>query len=168
MTPSLPVRPGRPGREIGSFNDQWLEQLQWQLLRVDGEIAYYRVRSPNALRPWPILRPAGSGSEQVFRRLEHEFHLREVLDPAWAVVPTALLYTAEGPLLVLDEPGGRSLDDTLGVDLSITLFLQLALGATQALACLQQLLYVHGEVPAPPVARPTFRLVTVENLPETL
>jgi LacI family transcriptional regulator len=38
----------------------------------------------------------------------------------------------------------------------------------QALACLQQLLYVHGEVPAPPVARPTFRLVTVENLPDAL
>ncbi|WPP01577.1 AAA family ATPase [Pseudomonas sp. HR96] len=135
----IAVAPVLNRRETGHFNEQWLQQLQWQLLRVDGEVAWYRVRSPNALRPWVIVRPTGSATEDVFRRLQHEYQLREALDPAWAVVPTALLYSAEGPLLVLDEPGGRGLEDTQGDQLSISLFLQLAFGAAQALAGL------HGQ-----------------------
>lgn len=137
---------GAANRHAGSFNDQWLQQLQWHLLRVDGEVAYYRVRSPNAVRPWVIVRPAGSATGNVFRRLEHEFQLRDALDPAWAVVPTALLYSAEGPLLVLDEPGGRGLDETLGSELSISLFLQLAVGAAQALACLHGSGVLHRDL----------------------
>lgn len=38
----------------------------------------------------------------------------------------------------------------------------------QALACLQQLLYAHGELNAPPVLHPSLRVVTVENLPALL
>lgn len=145
MNPTL-TAPDLSRRETGHFNDQWLQQLQWQLLRVDGEVAWYRVRSPNALRPWVIVRPTGSATENVFRRLQHEYQLREALDPAWAVVPTALLYTAEGPLLVLDEPGGRGLEDTQGSELSISLFLQLALGAAQALAGLHASGRLHRDL----------------------
>lgn len=120
-------------RAVAGYNQHWLQQLDWVLLLVDGEVARYRVRSPDAVREWLVVRPAALATENVFRRIQHEYALREYLDPAWAVVPTALLSSADGPLLVLDESGGRSLNECAGETLSIAVFLRLAIGATQAL-----------------------------------
>ena len=70
-------------RDVGGFNDQWLQHLSWTLLLVDGEVARYRVRSPISVRDWLIVRPAAAPSEQVFRRIQHEYGFRQYLDPAW-------------------------------------------------------------------------------------
>lgn len=120
-------------REVADYNQHWLQQLEWLLLLVDGEIARYRVRSPQASREWLVLRPAATATENVFRRIQHEYAMRECLDPAWAVVPAALLSSADGPLLILDESGGRSLHESASETLSISVFLRQAIGATQAL-----------------------------------
>ncbi|MFS2156842.1 AAA family ATPase [Pseudomonas sp. Pseusp122] len=120
-------------REVADFNQHWLQQLDWALLLVDGEIARYRVRSPQATREWLVVRPAARATENVFRRIQHEYAMRECLDPAWAVVPAALLSSADGPLLILDESGGRSLHENATETLSISVFLRQAIGATQAL-----------------------------------
>src|SRR5881398_3299904 len=106
MKPSDPPQsvcePASINEEAEPFNDQWLQQLQWSLLVVDGELARYRVSSSAAARQWMIFRPAALGSDNVFRRINHEFELRDILDPSWAVMPVALLPSSEGPLLVLD------------------------------------------------------------------
>ena len=111
-------------REVADYNQHWLQQLEWLLLLVDGEIARYRVRSPQATREWLVLRPAATATENVFRRIQHEYAMRECLDPAWAVVPAALLSSADGPLLILDESGGRSLHESASETLSISVFLR--------------------------------------------
>ncbi|MGV8920160.1 MAG: AAA family ATPase [Pseudomonas sp.] len=119
--------------EVGAFSDQWLQQLDWRLLLVDGEVARYRVSASDSTRQWMIVRPAALGSDNVFRRINHEFELRDLLNPSWAVMPVALLASPEGPLLVLDDDGGRLLQDFVSEKLSISRFLRLAIGAAQAL-----------------------------------
>ncbi|WP_249674324.1 trifunctional serine/threonine-protein kinase/ATP-binding protein/sensor histidine kinase [Pseudomonas abieticivorans] len=138
LTPAVPEpvagELAAPRREVAGFNDQWLQQLAWDLLQVDGEVARYRVKSVHSQRDWLIVRPAALPSEHVFRRIHHEYEFRQFLDPAWAVVPVALISTVDGPFLVLDETGGRCAHEVLGQALSIARFLRLAMGAAQALA----------------------------------
>ncbi|MDB6145002.1 MAG: fixL 2 [Pseudomonas sp.] len=117
---------------IETFNDHWLHQLTWRLLLVDGEVARYRVTSPSSARDWLITRPAALASDNVFRRVNHEFELRDLLEPAWAVMPVALLASSDGPLLVLDQQGGCLLHDLVSDTLSISRFLRLAIGAAHA------------------------------------
>ncbi|WP_397453341.1 AAA family ATPase [Pseudomonas sp. NA-150] len=137
MKPSNPppslCEPATLRTETAVFSDQWLQQLDWHLLLVDGEVARYRVSSSESAQQWMILRPAAQGSDNVFRRINHEFELRDLLDPSWAVMPVALLPSPEGPLLVLDDNGGRLLQDFVSEKLSISRFLRLAIGAAQAL-----------------------------------
>lgn len=133
-------------RDVGGFNDQWLQHLTWQLLRVDGEVARYRVRSPISVRDWLIVRPAQLPADQAFRRIHQEYDFVAHLDPAWAIVPAALISTVEGPFLVLDDTGGTSLDEQTGEGLSITRFLRLAIGAAEALAGLHRAGLLHQDV----------------------
>ena len=121
-------------QQLDGFNEQWLKHLTWRLLLVDGDVARYRVRSPISARDWLIARPAALPSEGGFRRLHREYDRRGQLDPAWAVMPVALISAVDGPLLVLDDSQGRGLHEQLGERLSITRFLRLALGAAQAVA----------------------------------
>lgn len=120
-------------KDVGAFSDQWLQQLNWRLLLVDGEVARYRVSSLEPARQWMILRPAAIGSDNVFRRINHEFDLRDLLEPSWAVMPVALLPSPDGPFLVLDDDGGRPLQDFVSEKLSVSRFLRLAIGAAHAL-----------------------------------
>lgn len=133
-------------RGVGGFNDQWLQHLTWHLLRVDGEIARYRVRSPVSVRDWLIVRPAQLPCDQAFRRIQHEYGFVQYLDPAWAIVPAALISTVEGPFMVLDDTGGNGLDELLGERLSITRFLRLAIGAAEALAAMHRAGLLHQDV----------------------
>jgi predicted ATPase/signal transduction histidine kinase len=133
-------------RDVGGFNDQWLQHLSWTLLLVDGEVARYRVRSPISVRDWLIVRSAAAPSEQVFQRIQHEYGFRQYLDPAWAIIPVALISTVDGPFMVLDENAGASLHEVLGERLSITRFLRLAIGAARAVASAHAAGLLHHDI----------------------
>src|ERR1700739_2210383 len=49
-------------------------------------------------------------AQGTLRRLEHEYALRTRLDPAWAVLPLALVSDKGRTVLVLEDPGGEPLD----------------------------------------------------------
>jgi hypothetical protein len=53
-----------------------------------------------------------SAAERL-KRLEHEYSLREELDPAWAARPIAIARHWDRPVLVMDDPGGVPLDELL-------------------------------------------------------
>ncbi len=133
-------------QQLGAFDEQWLRHLTWRLLLVDGEVARYRVRSPISARDWLIARPAALPSQGGFRRLHQEYDLRQQLDPAWAVMPVALISAVDGPLLVLDENQGRGLHEVVGPGLSITRFLRLALGAASAVGQLHRAGLLHRDI----------------------
>ncbi|UZJ62619.1 ATP-binding protein [Pseudomonas sp. KU26590] len=130
----------------GAFGPQWLEQVVWQLLFVDGELAHYRVTLTQDDRHWRIVRPAPGASISAIRRLEHEFSLAPRLVPQWAVQPVALLSGPQGTLLVLEDASGVALHDQPDAPLSIEVFLQRAIAAAAAVTGAHQAGLVHRDI----------------------
>jgi predicted ATPase/signal transduction histidine kinase/GAF domain-containing protein len=119
--------------QADGYTPQWLALLSWELLFVDGEIDRYRVHVQGCNRQWLIFRSSARQVESSRRRIEHEYALASRLDPQWALLPQAILHTAQGPLLVCDDPGGQALHEIADGQLSIDRFLRLAVGAAWAL-----------------------------------
>ncbi|WP_080482120.1 trifunctional serine/threonine-protein kinase/ATP-binding protein/sensor histidine kinase [Pseudomonas syringae] len=131
--PTLSMR-GLPDQQPEGFSLQWLALLSWEQLYADGEIDHYRVHVPGCSPTWLIARCSARLVESGFRRIEHEFSIAPRLDPGWALMPLAVLHTPDGPLLVANDPGGKSLHEVADGSLSISLFLRLAIGAAHALS----------------------------------
>ncbi|WP_285424378.1 ATP-binding protein [Pseudomonas sp. efr-133-TYG-103a] len=117
-----------------AFGPQWQERLVWQLLLLDGELAHYRISHADTSQQWRAVRPASNASSSAARRLEHEFSLAGRLMPQWALQPLALLPASEGPWLVLEDFGAQALHEPAEAALPVDRFLQLAIGAADALA----------------------------------
>jgi hypothetical protein len=66
------------------------------------------------------------------------------LDPAWAVRPLALTQYQGRTLLLLDDPGGESLDLLLAEPMELRQVLRLAIGLAEALT------QSHGRCEVPP------------------
>lgn len=120
--------------DSGPFGPGWQDQLVWTLLLNDGELSHYRVRLAADLQQhWRIVKAVGSATDEIARRLAHEFSLADRLLPQWSLQPLALLPSENGPLLVLSDPGGQSLHERVDQPVCIERFLQLAIGAATAL-----------------------------------
>src|ERR1700730_16055567 len=84
-------------------------------LRDDGEVILYRayaeqIEPPSVL----LLAPASTRpSPETLRKIAHEYSLRSELDSAWAVRPLALSEQSAPMTLVLEDPGGETLDGFL-------------------------------------------------------
>jgi signal transduction histidine kinase len=130
----------------GAFGPQWLEQLVWQLLFVDAELAHYRVTLTQEDHHWRVVRPAPGASVAAVRRLEHEFSLAPRLMPPWAVQPVALLSGPDGTLLVLEDASGVPLHDQAEAPLSIEGFLQRGICAADALKGAHQSGLLHRDI----------------------
>ena len=93
----------------------------------------YRGRRVNSI-PILVLVPAvGEFGAECARRLEQEFALADLLDPAWATKPIALAQHDGRRVLVLDDCGGRPLGELLGKSLDIKQFLSIAVNLATAL-----------------------------------
>jgi hypothetical protein len=78
----------------------------------EGDISLYRG-SGNGLTPI-LLAAAEEGSLGCVERLEHEYALKAELDADWAARPVALTRYDDRMTLVLEDPGGVTLDRLLG------------------------------------------------------
>jgi PAS domain S-box-containing protein len=82
-----------------------------EALRKDAEIILYRARSKDDGTQVLVLSPVAEyPTPERLRRLEHEYFLREVLDPTLAARPIALARDSERTVLVLEDPGGMPLE----------------------------------------------------------
>jgi hypothetical protein len=79
-------------------------------------------------------------------RLAHEYALRDMLDPAWAVKPLALEREGGRTTLLLNDGGGQPLARFLGAPLEIGVFLRLAVSITSALGKVHQHGLVHKDL----------------------
>ena len=86
--------------------------------------------------------PSPSGLE----RLAHEFGLKNELDGAWAVRPLALVREHGRNMLVLDDPGGETLEQLVGTPMEVGGFLRLAIGVTAAIGKLHQRGLIHKDI----------------------
>ena len=79
-------------------------------------------------------------------RLEHEYALRDELDPDWAARPLTLAHREGRTMLVLEDPGGEPLDRLLGQPMEVGRFLRFAVGLAAALAKLHQRGLIHKDI----------------------
>ena len=120
-----------------------------ECLRQDEEFVLYRGEHPNqpGLPPVLLLGPASTRPALgTLRKLEHEYSLRDELDSAWAVRPLALSEQHGQTMLVLEDPGGETLDRFLPGPMEMALFLRFAVGLATALSALHKKELIHKDV----------------------
>ena len=114
-------------------------KYQLEALRGDGEFILSRVVSRGDSPPTLVLAPASDQPDLAsLKRLDHEFSLRDQLDPAWAVRPLAFSEQRGQTTLVLEDPGGEPLDRFLRGPMEMTQFLRFAVGLATALGGLHK------------------------------
>src|SRR6516162_3083552 len=115
--------------------------------RENAEFILYRGRrdadSSHILAIAPLSKHPTQG---VLRRLEHEYTFRTKVDPAWAVVPLALVREKGETILVLEDPGGQPLDLLLERRLNLTEFLHISIGLANALGRIHERGIIHRDV----------------------
>jgi hypothetical protein len=105
-------------------------------LGKDGEFVVYREERSNQTGSPSVLLLAPASSRPALetrRKIEHEFSLRDVLDSAWAVRPLSISQKDGQLTLVLEDPGGETLDRILPGPLEMTRLLRIAVGIATAL-----------------------------------
>ena len=124
-------------------------QLVLEPLRTDEEFALYRgghsnqPGSPSVL----LLAPASmQPALATLKKIEHEYSLRDELDSAWAVRSLAVSEQRGQTTLVLEDPGGETLDRLLSRPIEMTQFLRLAVGLATALGGLHRRELIHKDV----------------------
>jgi serine/threonine protein kinase len=118
-------------------------------LRKDEEFVLYR--SENSNQPGSpsvlLLAPASTRPAlETLRKIEHEYSLRNELDSAWAVRSLALAEQRGQTMLVLEDPGGETLDRFLPGPIEMTQFLRFAVGLATALSGLHKRELIHKDV----------------------
>src|SRR6476646_5085198 len=82
----------------------------------------------------------------TLKKLEHEYSLRDELDSAWAVRSLAVSEQRGQTTLVLEDPGGETLDRFLRGPMEMTQFLRFAVGLATALGGLHKRELIHKDV----------------------
>jgi serine/threonine protein kinase len=131
-----------------------LSQYVLEALRTDEEFVLYRgshsnhFDSPSIL----LLAPASMGpAPETLRKIEHEYSLRDELDSSWAVRPLALSDQPGQMTLVLEDPGGETLDRFLPGPMELTRSLRFAVGIATALSGAHEKGLIHKDVKPPNV-----------------
>src|SRR5580658_2453156 len=108
-----------------------------EALRRDEEFILYR--GEQSYQPGlPSVLLLASASIQpalgTIKKIKHEYSLRDELDSSWAVRPLALSDQPGQMTLVLEDPGGETLDRFLPGPMELTRFLRFAVGIATALS----------------------------------
>jgi serine/threonine protein kinase len=82
----------------------------------------------------------------ALKKIEHEYSLRDELDSAWAVRSLAVSEQRGETTLVLEDPGGETLDRFVSGPMEMTQFLRLAVGLATALGGLHKRELIHKDV----------------------
>src|SRR6201981_1036183 len=119
----------------------------YETLRADEEFTLSRARQDGEQSTVLMVAPASEypalGS---LARLEHEYSLRDELEPDWALRPLAFTRREGRVMLMLDDPGGEPLDQCLGKPMELGRFLRLAINLASALGKLHRRWVIHKEL----------------------
>ena len=85
-------------------------------------------------------------SAESLKRLEHEYLLREELDPAWAAQAIAIARDRGRTVVLLKDPGGVPLERLLGQPLDMAFSLRLAIGLSNAIDRLHRHGIIHKDI----------------------
>ncbi|MDQ1606045.1 MAG: hypothetical protein QOJ18_412, partial [Microbacteriaceae bacterium] len=121
-----------------------------ETLREGGEFTLHRSRQPGNSLPVLVVFAAEQPTPQSLRRLEHEYSLAAVLDPAWAARPVEITRRDGRTVLILTDPGGEPLDRLLdrsqGQPLELTRVLRISIGLATALGRVHRQGLIHKDI----------------------
>ncbi|HEY4813044.1 MAG TPA: serine/threonine-protein kinase, partial [Chthoniobacterales bacterium] len=124
-----------------------LSRYALETLRQDEEFILYRARSRNDGTQILVLSlVAEYPRPECLKRLEHEYLLREELDPTWAAPAIAMARDRERTVVLLKDPGGVPLDRLLGQPLDLAFSLRLAIGLSNAINRLHRHGIIHKDI----------------------
>src|SRR6202047_1055725 len=116
-------------------------------LRNDKEFNLYHGWSADDSSQILVLSPVAEyPAPEILKRLEHEYALREELDPAWAARPIEIARHWDRTVLVLEDPGGVPLDQLLGGPLDLAFSLRVAVGLSSVIDRLHQRGIIHKDI----------------------
>jgi len=126
-----------------------LSEYLLETLREDEEFVLYRGEHSNQPCSPSVLLLAPTSMQPALatlKKLEHEYSLRDELDSAWAVRSLAVSERRGQTTLVLEDPGGETLDRFLSGPMEMTQFLRLAVGLATALGGMHKRELIHKDV----------------------
>jgi PAS domain S-box-containing protein len=126
-----------------------LSRYSLESLREDGEFVLYRDENSNQTGSPSVLLLAPASKHpalETLRKIEREFSLKDLLDSAWAVRPLTISQKNGQMTLVLENPGGETLDRFLPGPLDMGLFLRLAVGIATALIGVHKREFIHKDI----------------------
>ena len=116
-------------------------------LRVGAEFTLYRGREAGNGAPILVLTSnPGHQTPATIRLLEHEASLASELDPCWAARPLRLMRHDGQAMLMLEDPGGAPLSDSLHQPLELTRFLHVATGLAAAVGKVHHRGLIHKDI----------------------
>jgi serine/threonine protein kinase len=118
-----------------------------EALGKDKEFNLYRGKSKDDESHVLLLSPVAEyPASETIEQLEHEYSLREELDPAWAAQPIAITQQWDRTVLVLEDPGGVPLDQLVGEPLDLAFSLRVAIGLSNVIDRLHQRGLIHKDI----------------------
>ena len=125
-----------------------LSNYSLERLRDDAEFILYRAHANQSEPPsLLVLAPVSTRpSPETLKKLDHEYSLRSELDSAWSVRPLSLSEQDEQMTLVLEDPGGETLDGFIAGAMELAQFLRLGVGLAIALGGLHSRKLIHKDV----------------------
>src|SRR6516162_6972492 len=99
-----------------------LSRYVFEALRTDEEFVLHRGWNSESGSRVLVLSPAlQQPAPKSLGRLEHEYSLKEALDPSWAARPIIMVHHWDRPVLLLTDPGGVPFSQLPGqpVDLAL-------------------------------------------------
>jgi PAS domain S-box-containing protein len=126
-----------------------LSQYVLEAHRRDEEFVLYRGEHSNQAGSPSVFLLAPASTQpglETRKKLEYEYSLRHELDSAWAVRSLALSQHRGQMTLVLEDPGGETLDRFLPGPMEMMRFLRFAVGTAAALRGLHEKALIHKDV----------------------
>jgi predicted ATPase len=124
-----------------------LSPYTFESLRGDEELNLYRGWRQDGASQILMLSPvAEHPTPETLKRLERECSLRDELDGAWSARPIAIARHLGRTVLVLEDPGGRPLDQLLVRNLDLAFSLRIAAGLSTAIDRLHQRGIIHKDI----------------------
>jgi len=112
----------------------------------EADVSHEPGRSASGSRVLVLAPLAEYPAPEILKWLEHAYSLKEELDPTWAARPIGIARHWDRSVLVLEDPGGAPLDQSLSQPVDLAFWLRVAIGLSTAIGHLHRRGIIHKDI----------------------